>query len=151
VTPISGFVERSPGRHDRRWDDRGERRRGNAVSPRVTLRQDVFEQADVTHGPGKRRARSRGVPSGPMQCPQFSPPFYDFERQKKQAAADVTPAEAFLDFTPARHLRQPGNPVRLGSRRLGAPDLRLILFPAVRLCAASLSLTSFHTWALDVR
>ena len=64
-------------------------------------------RGDLPHGPSDKRAGGGGVPFGPVQCPQFSPPF---QPQQQKAAAEVTPAEAFLDFAPAWHLRQPSRP-----------------------------------------
>ena len=100
-------------------DDGGERSRGSAA-PRVTVRQDVCEQADVAHGASARRAGFERVPLRPVQRPQFPvllSLFVSFWQCRKRhcqngkAAADVTPAGAFLDFPPAWRLRQPTHSV----------------------------------------
>jgi len=136
-------------------DDRGERRRGSAVAPRVTLRQDAFERADVAHGPGKRRAGFGGVPFGPERCPQFTPPFHEFSVTQNRL--------------PQRsHLRKPSStsrwlgicgslavPVRLErTRRLSAPMLLsnvYLVFQESGFCAALRPAFSFHKCTGNVR
>ena len=136
-------------------DDRGERRRGSAVAPRVTFRQVAFERADVAHGPGKRRAGFGGVPSGPEHCPQFTPPFHEFS--------------VIQNRLPQRsHLRKPSStsrwlgicgslavPVRLErTRRLSAP-MRLCnaysVFRVSDICAVLRPALSFHKCTGNVR
>lgn|GEM_PF-2129554 len=76
----------------------------------MTVRQDFFEQADVPHGPRARRAGVGRVPFGPVHgLHDLRTSFLNMDAQTEKAAADVTPAEAFLDFTPTWHLRQPGS------------------------------------------
>jgi len=50
-------------------DDRGERRRGSAAAPRMTVRQIVCHEVDVTHGPGSGCAGLGGAPFGPAHSP----------------------------------------------------------------------------------
>jgi hypothetical protein len=51
-------------------DDSGERRRGDAAAPRVTVRHDGYQRADVSHRASIGRAGLGRVPLGPVQCPQ---------------------------------------------------------------------------------
>jgi hypothetical protein len=95
------------------FDDRGERRRGHAVLPRATVKQEACVGADVAHGPNVRRAGFGGARFGPVQCPHFSPPFHTPRKKgcRRRHACGSLPrlhaglASAAAFGRPARSLR----------------------------------------------
>ena len=127
-------------------DDRGERRRGSAVAPRVTLGQDAFERADVAHGPGQRRAGFWGIPSGPEHCPQFTPPFHEFGVAQKtgcrrgHTCGSLPRLLAGLASTAAWQSRSAWSGLDAYS-----------VFQGSGFCAALRPPVSFHRWGANVR